>query len=268
MELRINSMLKFHHTRTEHPAELHFEMHAHSAYELFYLVEGRGTFWVEGSEYSLHAGDMMMFNISEVHHIDVDPTEPYERIVVNFRGELFDDVPDGAALLEPFCGHISGHGNRLRPEDFPDTYWQRCLLRLAQESEQQGLQTYSNLLPICNEIRLAYAKIRPAVLPQDTLPRQIIAYINDNLHTLHGVEQITEQFHVSRSALYALFRRVTGSSVWEYITVKRLMEAKRLLNDGELPTAVYLQCGFRDYTTFFRAYKRQFGISPGKDCIK
>ena len=265
MEQSFHSMLKFHHTRTEDPTGLVFEMHAHHDYELYYLVSGRGSFWVEGCEYVLAPGDLMLFNQSEVHHIEVRPDEPYERIVVNFKGELFDELPDRALLLAPFAEHAPGHGNRLRPGDFPDDYWKQCLLRMTEATEPRDLRLYCNLVPLCNEIRLAYGRNQPDSLRPETLPRQIIRYINDNLGSLTDVAQITAHFHISRTALYTMFKRVTGSSVWEYITVKRLLMARELLTGGIPPSQAFLRCGFRDYTTFFRAYKRQFGVSPGRD---
>ena len=73
---------------------------------------------------------------------------------------------------------------------------------------------------------------------------------------------------ISKSQLNRKFRNVTGSTVWEYITAKRLILAKELLVRGEKPTSVYTKCGFNDYTSFYRAYKTKFLHSPKNDYIK
>lgn len=76
---------------------------------------------------------------------------------------------------------------------------------------------------------------------------------------------ISEKFYISKSQLNRKFKRITGSTVWEYILTKRLIFAKELLQNGEHPTTVYLKSGFKDYCSFFRAYKIKFGVSPKND---
>ncbi len=53
--------------------------------------------------------------------------------------------------------------------------------------------------------------------------------------------------------------------IHDYINVKRLIIAQELLKQGKKPTDIYEKCGFHDYSTFFRAYKSRFGISPGEE---
>ena len=48
----------------------------------------------------------------------------------------------------------------------------------------------------------------------------------------------------------------------QYIISKRLAKARKMIRRGERPTAVSAECGFGDYTTFFRNYKKYFGYSP------
>ena len=82
------------------------------------------------------------------------------------------------------------------------------------------------------------------------------------------LESICEKFYISKSQLNRRFKRVIGSTVWEYVTTKRLILAKELLQNGETPMTVYSKCGFNDYTSFFRAYKSRFFVSPKNDCSK
>ena len=58
---------------------------------------------------------------------------------------------------------------------------------------------------------------------------------------------------------------MTGSSMWAYIKRKRLLLAKELLTGGENPYLVYEKCGFNEYSSFYRAYKAEFGVSPKED---
>ena len=54
------------------------------------------------------------------------------------------------------------------------------------------------------------------------------------------------------------------ATVAKYISVKRLLACRQLIQEGEKPSKVYAAYGYRDYSTFYRAYTRQFGQSPGQ----
>ena len=77
-----------------------------------------------------------------------------------------------------------------------------------------------------------------------------------------SLDHLSERFFISKSHLNRMFKKATGTTAWDYIVVKRLLMARSLLSEGMVPTDVYLKCGFRDYTTFFRAYKKHFGSTP------
>lgn len=257
---------QIHHSRDTVPNPDAFFIHVHGRFELFYFISGEATFWVEGTPYQMHPQDLMLFNTSEAHKIDVLPTTPYERVAIHFDKDLFSAIDPQGLLVQPFLSRGLGQSNRLQPADFADTHCRHCLQGLLQDAPDRTLQTLSNLLPLLNEIRIAFAnrQKKTAVAPTH-LAVQIVNYINTNIQNELTPEKIAQEFFISRSQLYTLFRETTGSAVWEYITAKRLTLAKELLQSGEKPTAVYLQCGFRDYTAFYRAYKKRFGVPPKTD---
>ena len=69
-------------------------------------------------------------------------------------------------------------------------------------------------------------------------------------------------FFISKSQLCRLFKKATGSTLWQYITIKRLTKARLMLREGEKPTKVCFACGFNDYSTFYRAYIKYYGHGP------
>jgi AraC-like DNA-binding protein len=56
-----------------------------------------------------------------------------------------------------------------------------------------------------------------------------------------------------------------GISIHQHIMKKRLHQCKEAIQSGENITKVYQQFGFGDYSGFYRAFKKEYGISP-KDC--
>lgn len=240
-----------------------YQMHTHEIYELYYFLGGNAVFWVEGNPYQLQVGDIVILNISEAHTIDVKPGQPYERVAINFSKNLLDSIDPDHVLQRPFCARELGKNNILHPRDFEGDFWKKCISKIIAPTDNRRMQTLCNLPALLNEIRIASKnKLRNAEYLDDSVAAKIISYINYNISEPLSIAEISNRFYISKSRLHTVFKAATGSSVWEYITVKRLMLAKRLLHIGEKPTQVYLKCGFNDYTVFFRAYKRRFGISP------
>ena len=50
--------------------------------------------------------------------------------------------------------------------------------------------------------------------------------------------------------------------MYRYVTQRRLIAAKTLIEKGQRLEAVAAQTGFTDYSGFYRAFKQEFGISP------
>ena len=61
-----------------------------------------------------------------------------------------------------------------------------------------------------------------------------------------------------------LFKQETGYTLGQYITQKRLLLARELILSGVPSTQVCFDCGFRDYSTFSRSYKKLFQNPPGR----
>ena len=89
-----------------------------------------------------------------------------------------------------------------------------------------------------------------------------VAYIEKNLLTITGIEEICGELYISKSHLHHLFMEHMNMSPKKYILQKRLTIANREICLGEKATLVYEKCGFSDYSTFYRAYKKYFGFSP------
>ena len=70
------------------------------------------------------------------------------------------------------------------------------------------------------------------------------------------------RFYLSRSYLMHTFKEQTGYTIGGYLLTKRLFLAKELIAAGTPITEVCYSCGFQNYSTFSRAYKKSFGESP------
>ena len=99
---------------------------------------------------------------------------------------------------------------------------------------------------------------------QDPTVEAILKYIDENLTTIRSMEEICRALYISRSHLYNAFNEALNISPMQYLRRRRLHHAHDLLRSGERPTNLYTECGFRDYSTFYRAYIKYYGHSPNK----
>ena len=95
-----------------------------------------------------------------------------------------------------------------------------------------------------------------------TFSERAIKYINKHLFEEITVTSIAEYFNISASQLTRNFKNNIGSTPWEYILRKRLTAAKEMIRLGSSAQEACYECGFSDYSSFYRAYKKYFDESP------
>ena len=95
---------------------------------------------------------------------------------------------------------------------------------------------------------------------------KILEYIERNLKEEISLSTLSKKFGYSKEHLSRLLNKVLGVGFLEYINVLRVKQAKKLLDkkDGRTVIEIAYLCGFNSPNTFYRAYKKVYGISPKK----
>lgn len=255
--------LYMHYSFDYTPDPSDFYTHFHSRHELLYVKSGKGRFISEGRVYNITGGSVFIVKRGETHKLEIDPSHPYERVALNFEQKLFEGVDRTGLLFEPF-----GKDNILYSgKAITDSLDHICRIPPDVKEESLRLRIISRLLPALSEIATVYATHTEPY--QDTTilnmsVRLAIKYIHDNLYHTITLDEIAQHSFMSKSHICRLFRETTGKTIWEYITLKRLIVANRMLYRGEKPTDVAIACGFKYYSTFWREYKKVFGCSPSE----
>lgn len=244
------------------PDPKYFPMHIHNNYEIFYFLSGDASYIVEGSIYPLHKGDLVLMRSAEAHHIRLQSASAYKRMVTNFLpAKPISSFVE--KLLSPFHNRSLGQFNHYPAVLLQNSHIPYYMEQLCAFYHPDIRSSYLTVL-LC-ELCEQFKKLQQSSdMLQPKLYTNIITYINQNLTEPLSLHQISETFFISESQLNRTFRQLIGSTVWEYITTKRLLLAKQQIEEGGNPTKIYLDCGFNDYTTFYRAYRSHFGFSPSK----
>ena len=247
------------HFITRQPSQKNFFMHTHVYAELYCFLGGKATFYVEGTAYPLQPGDILLMRPAEAHYVQIDPSVPYERICMNFDPGILATLDPQNQLEQLFFGHKAGKQNHYRPKD------EQCLQylhRMVTPAQGQRLVILGNLILLLQQLSELFSGEQPPSDDPGTLEYLLIRYINKNLDKDLSIQSLCDRFFISRTQLCQRFRQATGTSVGNYITVKRLLLARQLLLQKQKPTEVFSVCGYQDYSSFYRAYTAYFGHSP------
>lgn len=246
-----------------HEVAKHY-MHTHETAELYYFIAGKTVFHIEGTEYIPERGDILFIRPAEAHYTSVDNNYPYERAVINFDISMFDGIDPERTLLKPLFERKAGKLNLYKNFRFKDELHKTCIENMMTSGVNDKLNVYSNLFLLLNEISKVFSDTAAEQEQIDSVEYKIIRYVNKHLCEKLTLDSVCDKFYISKPQLCRIFKKATGTTMGQYITVKRLVTARKLLHDGAKPTTVYSECGFGDYSTFYRAYVKNFGEAPSE----
>lgn len=263
-----NPSFSIFHRRDEHPNVTDYAMHTHDEVEIYMLISGHGIFHIEGTAYPLSPGDVLVMRPAESHYFELTAEAPYERAVINFNMEAFRSIDPEGTLTKALTERDAGKQNQYKAFAFNGgssyVHWQTMM-------NDQG-DAYINLLVglmgLLREIYGIFYRQEKMDNSKDLLEYRLVQYINSHIAEPITLDQICDHFFISKAQLCRLFRKTTATTVWQYITVKRLVLARQLLEEGGNPTRIYNQCGFRDYSTFYRAYLKHYGCPPAQISVQ
>ena len=256
--------LYFSHAIDRHPEQKSFSMHMHDQIEMYIFVSGKVRYHVEGNEYDLSPGDLLIIRQNEAHFADFLEDAPYERYVVNFLPSLLDSIDPERRLLTPFNDRPIGCDNLYRPSDLESVSALSCAKAMCVATEDKyarRLAILSNLLPLLQGVCDSFNQTKTPET-QNSIAGQITAYINEHLFEKLTVESIASHFFLSVSQIERIFKKATHASVWQYVTSKRLTAARVKIESGTSAYTACEECAFGDYSSFYRAYVKAYGESP------
>ena len=258
--------LYFQHRIDMQPYPGNYPLHTHLFCEIYCYIRGNAIYHVEGTTYQLKPGTVILMRPGEAHYLEIKPTEPYQRCWVHFSPALLDEVDPDHILLQTFFDRPLGENNKYEGDELSVhsmRYFERMCERAPTAAEQR-IQLYVRFLDLLDALRQTFIK-RNAGRGEGDICHAVVHYINDNLEAELSLENICSRFYISRSHLNKLFKEATGETVWNYVIIKRLVDARQRILAGEPLQRVCESYGGWDYTAFYRSYKRRFGISPKAD---
>ena len=266
-ELEMSSRYVNTHRDVSYPSTM-VNLHSHNYIEILYCRTSAGVEYLIGSErYRLQKGDIV-FVPPGVSHRPILPekmTVPYERDVLwvstEFMAHMNNLFPDATAQMRDHSVPIRTAGTRW---EFLGDLFRNGVLE--EEEKRPGWETavIGNTLTIFSHMKRAYIERSAGAMKAEKpeLPDRITAYIEQNYTTHITIDDLARKFYVSNSTISHQFKQKMGVSVYRYITQRRLIAAKTLIAERVPMEEISHKVGFVDYSTFYRAFKQEYGISP------
>lgn len=252
---------------------LDFELHYHDFYKIVIFISGKVNYLIEGRTYRLQPWDILFISSSETHKAIIDPSEIYERMIIWVNSDFMEkhNNEDGNLLT---CFHLSSKEKfnllRIDAETIMDIKYILDNLEKAEDDKKFGSYILKNslflqLMVYLNRLYLRTENNKRIVdVEYDELIERILDFIKDNLREDLSIEKLASLFFTNKYYLMHKFKKQTGFTIHSYIMEKRLIHANLLIKKGKSITEACIECGFNDYSSFLRAFKNMFGLSPKK----
>ncbi len=242
------------------PDGLH-NAHCHDTYEVLYILDGYGSFSVEGATFEVKPGTLMVIRPLEYHSMNINKDHPYERYVLYFDKENL--VDDAVHLLDGFMNEEDGSGKLFSAGTLSDNVLPLFdRFEYARSLPENERNLYIKILLSELIVFLSASGGENIAQNEAELGARVIKYLNENITKDMNLDKIARRFFVSKYYLCRAFKKHNGISVHGYINKKRVMYAKKLIESGETAASAAYKVGFGDYSAFYRAYVKIIGKAP------
>ena len=240
--------------------------HHHLEIEFSFIKRGRGIFLVGEETVELKEGDLFVFDVNESHCI-LEITEETEIFKIWFSPQYvwtFD-------LLDNRHINIFSGSSPLKPkveEGELKDYLTSAMKRMEAELSvsARGFERKMTLiwLDMLVEIERRLGGKTPVKHANDyERMEKIIEYIERNYCEELTLETLASVANLSRTYFCSYFKECNNVTVWEYVTLKRVNRAVRLLRSTDRTVLdIAVSCGFNNSTNFIRAFKKTTGKTP------
>lgn len=265
----LNDNFKIFHIKDK--KNITFEYHHHDFNKIIIFIKGDVTYFIEGKSYKLKPWDILFINNNEIHKPQVNPNEYYERIVIWIQPNFMDKYSSlNSNLLKCFEVAIENKYNLLRLNQTSINNIKSFVnqIKETEVGNEFGNDILKNalflqLMVLINRLFLNSDKNNNMEdIKYDKSIENILNYINDNIDKDLSIDNIATTFFTSKYYLMRKFKTQTGSSIHSYIIKKRLILARSLISKGYSMSEASTKCGFNDYSSFVRAFKKVYGVSP------
>ncbi len=231
--------------------------HRHSAYEIYYLIQGSRVFFINNDFFRVNEGDFILVPKGTFHRTTGGK---YTRTVINFSTSYLQSFCTSKTekfLLKAFDNY------QVHPEGKDS----ERVLNILSEMQKIFLDCEDRIFVLLAELLdiLTQSKTidKTMLSEREEKISEIIEYTNKNYKTINSIQDISNTFFLSKEYFCRLFKKHMGITFSDYLNKTKLHHATNLLitTDKQLPEIATI-CGFHSSSYFCKAFKKEYGITP------
>ncbi|AHY48113.1 Helix-turn-helix domain (plasmid) [Rubrobacter radiotolerans] len=247
--------------------------HSHDFLVLDYFERGGGSVRLEDRRWSVEAGDVYIIAPGEIG--DLGGLEGAEGWAVLFPPEVLGAQVPGAflswrshPLLFPFVGGAAGGVQRLKVPPEERSSWSERFsaldleLRLRRDGYKEAVLAHLTL-SLVGVGRLVSDVVEDLRLKNEPLLAEVFRFIEECYGEPISLKDVARAVSLTPGHLTTVVRRKTGRTVLEWISERRMVEARRLLVETDRSVEeIGRACGHTDPAYFVRTFRRAHGVTP------
>lgn len=248
------------------------EYHHHDFYEVYFLFSGNVSYIIDSRSYSMKPGDILLINPKQIHKpVFGDSTGLYERMVLWITPDFLKALStEESNLVSCFENAFKEKRSLIRTSTSSPSLIKPLLLKLHSSinSDEFGddilrIGYLKEVLVMLNRLHSTHdTKRLESDIVVNRLAERVADFVEKNIDREITLDILSNELFVSKFHLSREFKRYTGCTIHKYIMQKRLICARELIRKKVPITQVYLKCGFNDYSSFLRAFKAEYDITP------
>ena len=229
--------------------------HYHDSYEIYFLEEGKRMLFIGDKIYETERNDAALFSPNVFHYSN--GKDSHAGTCISFTENYLDEYftpkakdillrcfsKDVISLTENEMSRIKELASNMGADgDIPFSRLSE-ILRLLAENIERGSE----------KKRLSSVKGIPP----------IISYINENYDTISGLDDIANNFYMSKCYLCRKFKNDTGMTVTQYINHVRIQKSCELLAATDMTIAqISISCGYDSQAYYSRVFRHTMNCAP------
>lgn len=264
-----NEYFQYTHSTSCGTQEDEFCLHNHAMYELEFYLSGDVTYMVDGIPYHMEPESLLLIGPTVPHKLFINSETSFERHILY----IYAGNQSAASALATDClPALNGQktGSVFYSADMvADMKPLLTELGLCACSEDKQL---NELAPVFAQTVLAKLKIlartqKPTLysVGEDRTMDTVKQFLIKNMASDISLQNVADRFQLSKDYCNRLFHKNTGMSIIQFVKYNRILYARQMLADGVSPSEASERVGFKDYSSFYRAYRAITGRKPRED---
>lgn len=248
------------------------DFHYHDFHKIVIFISGNVSYNIEGKSYKLKPYDIVLVKRGDIHKPEYVAGEPYERIVFFISEEYLErHRTKECNLANCFLEAKQENSDVLRFPAMVNTGLMEIVGKLEKNGEEGRFASaiyaralFMEFMVVLNRACLEEKDVFSRSVLYNQKMLDIIRYINEHLKEELSIEMLSEHFYISKYHMMRQFKEETGYTIHNYITEKRILAAQNMMMAGVSATKACYECGFKDYSTFSRAFKTRMNRTPSE----